>query len=225
VSSHARLIFQHVYHHHHSLPAIGAWSSLILQCAGAGVILESNHHDVHCEQELRVMGTGARAELRWQRFQDSIATNPTFSLLSPRYYTAYAEMVFPLVFFVDGRVAKKELSLTDARGFFQNCQMPADFYRSNVSIGFDIIGGGISRVFAKHPIQLGKNKGVGNYTLNPTFANFTQFCELYTSFVNETVLSLYPHPTGVLLNALQTNLNYFYSALNNSCPQVFPYGK
>jgi unspecific peroxygenase len=135
----------------------------------------------------------------------------------------FAESVFPAVFFVDGRVADGQLNLTNARGFFQNSQMPADFFRTNASAGFNTIGRGISSVYARHPIQPGKNNGVGNYTLDPTSANFTQFCKLYTNFVNGTVLSLYPRPTGVLLKALNTNLDYFYSPLNQSCPQVFPY--
>jgi hypothetical protein len=42
-------------------------------------------------------------ELRIQRIQESIATNPEFSFVSPRYVTAYAESVFPINFFIDGR--------------------------------------------------------------------------------------------------------------------------
>jgi hypothetical protein len=166
-------------------------------------------------------------EFRWQRIQDSIATNPNFSFVSPRYYTAYAESVFPYLFFVDGRVANRQLSIANARGFFQNSEMPADFYRTNASVGFKEIGDGISSIFAAHPIQPGRNNGVGNYVLDPTSANFTQFCKLYTNFVNDTIRSLYPSPKGVLLKALNTNLDYFYSPLqgNPDCPQIFPYGQ
>ncbi|KAF8989696.1 hypothetical protein BDQ17DRAFT_1547523 [Cyathus striatus] len=34
------------------------------------------------------------SELRWQRTQQSIATNPQFTFVSPRYYTAYADPYF-----------------------------------------------------------------------------------------------------------------------------------
>jgi len=104
--------------------------------------------------------------------------------------------------------------------------MPEDFYRTNASIGLGEVGAGIELVFTPHPIQPGKNEGVGNYVLDPTSANFSQFCELYTNFVNDTVRSLYPSPKGVLLEALNTNLDYFYAPLQESgCTQVFPYGQ
>lgn len=166
------------------------------------------------------------AEFRWQRIQDSIATNPNFTFVSPRYFTAYAESIFPLVFFVDGRLGNRQVPLANARGFFQNSEMPTDFHRSNTSIGLNIIGDGIGLIFKVHPIQPGRNNGVGNYVLDPTSANFTQFCKLYTNFVNHTVQSLYPSPKGVLLQALKTNLDYFYSPLKGgACSQVFPYGQ
>jgi unspecific peroxygenase len=164
------------------------------------------------------------AEFRWQRIQDSMATNPTFSFVSPRYFTAYAESVFPTAFFVDGRVSNQQLNMADARGFFQNSQFPADFYRSNASFGLSEVGAGIDRVFTPHPIQPGANNGVGNYTLDPTSANFNQSCTLYTNFVNRTVRSLYPNPTGVLLNAVNANLDYFYGPMKSGCKQIFLYG-
>lgn len=164
-------------------------------------------------------------EFRWQRIQDSIATNPTFSFISPRYFTAYAESVFPTAFFVDGRVSNGQLNMTNARGFFQNSQFPVDFYRPNASFGLAEVGIGIDVVFAPHPIQPGYNNGsVGNYVLDPASAAFNQSCTLYTSFVNDTVRSLYPNPTGDLLKAVNTNLDYFYIPMSG-CKQVFPYGQ
>lgn len=166
------------------------------------------------------------AELRWQRIQQSIATNPNFIFVSLRYFTAYAESVFPVAFFVDGRSGDQQLNMADARGFFQNMQMPTNFFRPNISSGLTEVGSGIDMVFAPHPIQPGNNRGVGNYVLDPTSANFNQFCTLYESFVNNTVRSLYPNPTGVLLKAIKTNLNYFYGPMGKAgCPQVFPYGQ
>ncbi|KAJ3515821.1 heme-thiolate peroxidase [Agrocybe chaxingu] len=42
------------------------------------------------------------AELRFKRIQDGIETNPQFSLVGLRYFSAYGESVAPINFFVDG---------------------------------------------------------------------------------------------------------------------------
>ena len=161
-------------------------------------------------------------EFRFQRIQDSIATNPQFSLVSPRYYTAYAESVFPVAFFVDGRKTDGNLNMTVARGFFQDGRMPDGFFRSNVSWGLDLIGDGISFIFTPHPIEPGANNGTLNsYTPNPNSADFSDFCKLYTDFVNITVRGLYPKATGPLLKALNQNLDFFFGPLaNEGCTQV-----
>ena len=81
-------------------------------------------------------------------------------------------------------------------------------------------------VFNAHPIQPGNNIGaVNNYTFDPTAASFNDSCLLYTNFVNKTVRSLYPSPTGALLDALNVNLDNFYIPFSSGCPQVFPFGK
>ena len=168
------------------------------------------------------------AELRHQRIQDSIATNPEFSFVSPRYFTAYAESVFPFLFFVDGRVSDGQLNMTVTRSFFQNSSMPDGFFRANRSIGFDEIGLPMVNVFNAYPIQPGKNQeGINNYVVDPTSASFTSDpCLLYDSFVNETIRSLYPNPTGALLDALNFNLNNLYGPMNGTgCPQIFPFGQ
>ncbi|KAF5321470.1 hypothetical protein D9619_000406 [Psilocybe cf. subviscida] len=162
-------------------------------------------------------------EYRFQRIQQSIATNPQFSLISPRYYTAYAESVFPVAFFIDGRRTDGQLDMTTARSFFQNSKMPDGWFRSGVTTGLSKVGNGIAAVFGRHPtIQPGGNTGaVNTYTLNPNSANFQNFCKLYTDFVNITIRSLYPNPTGYLLTALNTNLNFLFSPLeSNGCTQV-----
>ncbi|KJA24696.1 hypothetical protein HYPSUDRAFT_161601 [Hypholoma sublateritium FD-334 SS-4] len=161
-------------------------------------------------------------EFRFQRIQDSIATNPQFSLISPRYYTAYAESVFPVAFFVDGRETNGSLNMTVARGFFQDGRMPNDFFRSNISWGLDLIGEGIGFIFTPHPIEPGTNNGTLNsYTLDPNSADFSDFCKLYTDFVNVTVRGLYPNATGPLLNALNQNLDFFFGPLGDQgCTQV-----
>ena len=104
--------------------------------------------------------------------------------------------------------------------------MPDGFFRAKSPIGLDEIGQGIDVVFAANPIQPGANKGVGNYVLDPASANLSQFCLLYTNYVNNTVRSLYPSPKGILRDALNANLDNFYSAIaNQGCTQFFPYGQ
>ncbi|KDR72108.1 hypothetical protein GALMADRAFT_1344340 [Galerina marginata CBS 339.88] len=169
-------------------------------------------------------------ELRWKRIQDSIATNPNFSFVSPRYFTAYAESTLPVNFFIDGRQTDRQLDLTVARGFFQNSSMPDGFFRPNESRGIQ----GIGLIAAAHPIEPGSNVGgVNNYVVDPTSANFSTPCLLYENFVNKTIKGLYPNPTGDLRMALNKNLDFFFSGVNapggqvgnSSCTQVFPYGK
>ncbi|KAF8958572.1 Chloroperoxidase [Flammula alnicola] len=164
-------------------------------------------------------------EFRFQRIKDSIATNPQFSFISPRYYTAYAESVFPITFFIDGRDRSLQLDMNVARGFFQDGRMPDDFFRSNVSWTLNRIGGGINIVFTPHPIEPGANNGtINSYTLDPNSADFTDFCKLYTDFVNNTVRGLYPNAKGILLEALNKNLDFFFSALvDQGCTQVPPF--
>ncbi|KAH9479671.1 Aromatic peroxygenase [Psilocybe cubensis] len=162
-------------------------------------------------------------KLRAQRIQQSIETNPTFSFVSPRFFTAFAESTFPVNFFVDGRRNDGQLDMTTARGFFQNSQMPDGFFRHNGSVGAD----GIDQVFLASPIAPGANvNGVNTYTPDPTSADFNHFCLLYVNFVNQTIKGLYPNPTGVLRQALNTNLNFLFQGVAGSgCTQVFPYGK
>lgn len=165
-------------------------------------------------------------ELRFQRITQSIATNPTFSFVAPRYFTAYAESVFPLNFFVDGRKNDGQLDMVTARGFFQDMRMPDGFFRANGSQSV----AGIDNVVEAHPLPPGSNvNGVNTFTPDPTSANFSTFCLLYTNFVNKTVGGLYPNPTGVLREALNTNLNFLFDALNGVspglCTQVFPFGQ
>jgi unspecific peroxygenase len=117
--------------------------------------------------------------------------------------------------------------MANARKFFQNSEMPDDFFRAKEPIGLDIIGQGIDIIFASHPIQPGTNQGVGNYVLDPASANLSQFCLLYTNFVNDTVRSLYPSPTGILRDALNANLDNFFRPIGGKggCTQFFPYGR
>jgi hypothetical protein len=168
------------------------------------------------------------AELRNQRFLQSMATDPEFSFVSPRFFTAYSEAVFPTVFFVDGRAANFSLPLTHARRFFQNMHMPDGFFRANRPFGLNDVGPLAMMVLNAHPIQPGANQGpvAGNYVVDPTSANLSNFCGTYTNWANVTVPSFYPNPTGALLDALKGNLNnFFIPAGQQGCTQVFPYGQ
>lgn len=177
----------------------------------------------------------AAAEVRFNRVQQSIATNPEFFFSIPRYATAFAEAIFPIGFFVDGRAtgaAAFELDLTVARGFFQDSRMPKDFHRRDGAFGLDATGAGLSFLVNAHFIPPGFNQGVGNYVVDQEtldiFNNGDFICALYDFFVNKTV-ELYPTPKakGVLRQALAQNLANFFLAVrsaSSTCPEQFPYG-
>jgi len=164
-------------------------------------------------------------ELRFQRIQDSIATNPNFSFVGARYFTAYAESTFPIHFFIDGRQKDGQLDLNAALGFFRDMQYPVGFFRAGSPQG----SAGLSAVAETHPVPPGANQGkLNSYTPDPNSADLSSFCKLYTDFVNVTIKGLYPAPTGVLRDALNRNLGFLYEFVGSdtpSCPQVFPYGQ
>jgi len=171
----------------------------------------------------------AAGMLRHRRVQDSIATNPNFTFVAPRYFTAYAESAFPLKFFVDGRVNNDSLNLTVARGFFQNSQMPDGFFRRNGTFGLTTIGNDLGDIFTLAPTFPGRNQGVGNFVLDPTSPDFSTpdvLCQLYLEFANGTVPKLYPDPTPALRKALNINLDNFFEVVSGGgCTKVFPFGK
>ncbi|KAF9526201.1 heme-thiolate peroxidase [Crepidotus variabilis] len=166
-------------------------------------------------------------ELRYQRIQESIATNPNFTFISPRFFTAYAESTFPVNFFVDGRKNGTEeagqLDMDAARSFFETSKFPEDFFRPAGPTGPK----GINEVFKAHPVQPGKNMGtVNSYTVDPTSADLTKFCLLYENFVNQTIARLYPSPKGALRQALNVALEHMYKGMADpECTQLFPYGQ
>ena len=167
-------------------------------------------------------------ELRHQRIQESIATNPTFDLTSPRFFTAYGEATFPYTFFVDGRITERTtagLDMTNATLFFRDSKFPVDFWRAPAPTA----GTGMDEIFAAYPIAAGRNmNGINTYTPDPTSGDFSNVCGLYTNLVNKTIKGLYPNPTGVLRRNLIINLGFFYNAFGGrgaSCPELFPYGK
>lgn len=162
-------------------------------------------------------------ELRRQRVQDSISTNPTFSFVAPRYFIAYGESVFPINFFVDGRQTDKQLDPNDALAFFRDMKYPDGFFRTGQPMGIE----GVEAVIAAHPVAPGANRGtVNSYTPDPNSADFSNICLLYVNFVNQTIRNLYPNPTGVLKDALNRNLDFLYEFFDTlACPQIFPYGQ
>ncbi|KAJ2925164.1 heme-thiolate peroxidase, partial [Candolleomyces eurysporus] len=165
-------------------------------------------------------------ELRYSRIQDSIATNPQFSFKNVRYITAYGETVFPVNFFVDGRVTTdRKLSMEDAASFFRDMRFPPDFHRSDHPTSNQ----GVDQVIAAHSWLPGGNADgkVNNYVVDPTSADFEHRCRLYDRVV-ESVVELYPSPTGILKRNLIKNLQYWYTAVNISlggCTQLLPYGQ
>ncbi|RXW25115.1 heme-thiolate peroxidase [Candolleomyces aberdarensis] len=165
-------------------------------------------------------------ELRYSRIQDSIATNPQFSFKNVRYITAYGETVFPVNFFVDGRVTTdRKLSMEDAASFFRDMRFPPDFHRSDHPVSNQ----GVDQVIAAHSWLPGGNADgkVNNYVVDPTSADFEHRCRLYDRVV-EGVVGLYPSPTGILKRNLIKNLQYWYTAVNVSlggCTQLFPFGQ
>ncbi|KAF5327643.1 hypothetical protein D9619_004133 [Psilocybe cf. subviscida] len=162
------------------------------------------------------------SELRFKRIQDSIATNPQFSFVSPRYFTAYGESAFPIAFFIDGRDTSGNLDLGVARGFFQHGRMPTGFHRANFTTAEDVANN--APIFDAHPIQPGANNGtVNSYTVDPDSADFSAsgFCKLYTDFVTKTIRGLYPNAKGQLLTALNTNLDFFFDVIaSQGCTKV-----
>lgn len=151
--------------------------------------------------------------------------NPNFTFVSPRYFTAYTESAFPTQMFVDGRFPPGQLDMDAARSFFQDHRFPDDFHRSSVPLTSKA-----GDVYAEYALMPGNNvNGVNSYEVDPTSASFQNFCLFYTNYVTKTVTRLYPNPTGNLLVALNTNLNYYYHAFIDAnpgleCPQQFPYG-
>lgn len=174
-------------------------------------------------------------ELRNRRILQSIAENPEFDFTSPRYFTAYAESTFPYTFFVDGRAAidattglNQGLHISNATLFFKDNRFPKDFWRAPKPASAN----GIVQVFTAHPIAPGRNAGkVNSYTVDPNSGSFTNFCALYYNFLNQTVKTLYPDPTGILQRNLAINLGYLYESLPTlpgstvKCDQLFPYGQ
>ncbi|KIJ24362.1 hypothetical protein M422DRAFT_274889 [Sphaerobolus stellatus SS14] len=169
----------------------------------------------------------AAAELRNQRLQNSIQTNPQLVFTSPRILSAYSEAVFPTIFFVDGRLNNRQLAIDAARHFFDFQMMPTDFHRQPAPVNFTMVDPLVSEIFNKHPFAPGVNHGKNNFVLQPQTPPLSNFWGIYEDIVMRVVPGQYPKPTGVLRDALNKNLGLFYGAVRaeHNCTQVFPYGR
>ncbi|KZW03092.1 Cloroperoxidase [Exidia glandulosa HHB12029] len=152
----------------------------------------------------------AATEMRFQRFQDSVARNPTFNFANPRFATAFAETAFPLAFFIDGRDKSLALDLDVMRGFFKDSSMPPDFHRRDGASDagdseFDIIQ-------LSHNYFPGFNNGTGGSCISLTMHQFVN-----------TTMELYPNPQGALRRALNVNLDNFFIPVSSDCAQLHPF--
>lgn len=169
------------------------------------------------------------SELRLQRIHDSIATNPEFQFTEIRFNTAYFTSVFPLLFFIDGRQTPAhldgQLDVDAATSFFRDGKFPDGFWRTSPPQSPTV---GSRLVLAAHPVPPGRNQGkVNSYVTDPKSATLTTPCVLYSNFVNNVVVPLYPRPTGDLRDALNRNLGFMFQFLPqpNNCTRPFPFGK
>ena len=87
--------------------------------------------------------------------------------------------------------------------------MPDDFHHAKAPMWFNEISVFTDIILRSRPIQPGVNHGIGNYVVDPTSANLTQLCLLYTNFMNTTVRSLYFIPSGILCDALDADFFQF----------------
>jgi len=162
-------------------------------------------------------------DLRYQRFKDSIATNPNFNYPATRYFSAFNEAVFTYVLFVDGLTKyPRRLDMDAARSFFQFGKMPHDFHRANQPLSSVENGQEAGELITARPdITPGKNNGkVNSFIAEPLSLPFP-ICLGYKVFVDQ-VVQLYPNVTGDLRKSLETNLHYFYEGFTAAnCTEVF----
>ncbi|KAG9313426.1 heme-thiolate peroxidase [Chiua virens] len=162
---------------------------------------------------------------KYQRINNSMETNPTFSFDTPRFLTAYAETTFPLAFFVSEQTVNTTLNVTleNARSFFQDHKYPDGFYRRQGPYDFNEVNVMFNKIFSLIGVLPGHNEGVGNYVRNPDDNGST--CYAYQRQLNLTA-QLYPNPTPELETAIKANFVTFYQTLEDpTCEQLYPYGQ
>ncbi|KIJ50399.1 hypothetical protein M422DRAFT_245664 [Sphaerobolus stellatus SS14] len=156
----------------------------------------------------------AAAELRHERLLDSITGNPNLVFASPRILAAYSEAVFPLIFFVDGRLNDRQLTIPAERGFFDFQRMLDDFFRQLAPVNFSIVEPLVDQIFTEHPFTPGVNHDVNNFVLLPNTPALSNFCDIYEDIALRVVPGQYPHPTGDLKNVLNKNLSFFFGGVS-----------
>jgi hypothetical protein len=144
-------------------------------------------------------------------------------LSSPRLFSTYSESVNPINFWVDGRQDDGQLDLDIARSFLQSMRFTSEFHKAAYPFG----NANELDVLAAHSVEPGTNvSGVNTYTPSLTSATVIDKCKIYEDHVNRTVQSLYPNPTGDLLDALKVNIRYFFTAVEGKgCKEITPYGQ
>ncbi|KIJ36241.1 hypothetical protein M422DRAFT_261377 [Sphaerobolus stellatus SS14] len=122
----------------------------------------------------------AVADLRHNRLVDSIKNSPELVFTSPRILSAYSEVVFPIIFSVDGRLNNRRLTTDGARRFFDLQRMPDDFHRQPTPVNFTIIEPLVRQIFNKHPscpvltIARTTTKSCSTLPLSAISAEFTE---------------------------------------------------
>ncbi|KAG9314996.1 heme-thiolate peroxidase [Chiua virens] len=153
---------------------------------------------------------------KYQRINNSMETNPTFSFDTPRFLTAYAEASFPLAFFVSKQTVNTTVNVTleNARSFFQDHKYPDGFYRRQAPYDFNEVSVMFDTIFNLIGVLPGHNEGVGNYVRNPDDNGST--CYAYQRQLNLTA-QLYPlNPTSELETAIKDQFGHILSDARRS---------
>ncbi|KIJ48874.1 hypothetical protein M422DRAFT_247239 [Sphaerobolus stellatus SS14] len=168
----------------------------------------------------------ASAELRNQRLQSSIKTNPKLVYASLRILSAYSEAVFLTIFFVDGRLNNSQLTIDAARHFFDLQHMPDDFHRQPAPENFSIIEPLVREIFNKHSFIQGISHGKNIFVLLPNTPGLSEFCGKYEDIEVRVVPGQYPRPNGALKTVLNKSVDFLFDAFSDehNCTQFFRYG-
>ncbi|KAF8485465.1 hypothetical protein JB92DRAFT_2761236 [Gautieria morchelliformis] len=164
---------------------------------------------------------------RFKRIKDGISGNPKFAFNHIRYPAGYAESVFTYLLFRHPWTPLPAVKMDVIRTFFQDGKMPDGFHRAPLPIGMLEIAAEVVLLWAQYPIVLpGHNvDGINTYRPDLTSPSLITWCWIYGDFVKNTVVKLYPNPSGQLRSALKRNLVYFHLPFAAvGCPPLFPYG-
>ncbi|KAL9940588.1 hypothetical protein V8E36_000076 [Tilletia maclaganii] len=164
------------------------------------------------------------AEYRFQRYQDSKASNPYFSFVFPRFFSSYGEAALVLNAFPSAAKNTTGVS-TDADdlvAFFQNERFPDEWYRRAQPFGLEDFGTSLSAVLKAKPVQPGQNVGKGNfvpYATNLTASTLTPqnvVCSLYAFLVQSFAPALLRNLTDDVFNVVDALLGEVVSPLKNT---------